>query len=174
MKKLCRSKQCSEVNPQALECFVKDSRYADGYQNRCKVCQKKYDSDRFLTKRSVILQQSKSYYESNLEQARAKRAEWRENHKEYAAQYGKLYRQLNPGKELAKTRKYAIAKMQAVPKWLSKAQIQEMQKVYETCPAGHEVDHIVPLQGKNVKGLHVPWNLQHLPKSENRKKSNKY
>lgn len=172
--KNCKNKDCDKSNPQDLASFVKDLRYKDGYQNSCKSCQKKYDASRFKAKREDILTASKVYYEQNIEEARIKRAEWRKTHREYAAEYGKMYRAMYPGKELAKTRRYTLAKSQAVPKWLSKEQVNLMTKIYENCPTGSEVDHIVPIQGKNVRGLHVPWNLQYLTKEENRKKSNKY
>lgn len=58
----------------------------------------------------------------------------------------------------------------ATPPWVD---YKALAAVYAACPPGHEVDHIVPIKGANVCGLHVPWNLQYLLKRENRSKANR-
>jgi hypothetical protein len=97
----------------------------------------------------------------------------RERSQKWAKDTYKERYKADPGKyrELAARRNATKAK--ATPKWLSEDQKTEMQEFYQHTPDGFEVDHIIPLRGKKVCGLHVPWNLQYLPISENRKKSNR-
>lgn len=91
------------------------------------------------------------------------------------------YRQSHPSKILANTRKYQIAKRNRLPKWVDKDELFLIREIYDlaalrTSKFGFSwhVDHIVPLQGKLVSGLHVPENLQVIPAVINTKKGNKY
>lgn len=83
---------------------------------------------------------------------------WRDSHKHVLKEYS------------AKRRAF---RKNACPGWLNNAQLIEIKHIYQNCPSDMEVDHIVPLQGKNVCGLHVPWNLQYLSVSANRSKGNR-
>lgn len=60
---------------------------------------------------------------------------------------------------------------QHTPIW---SDVERIKYIYKNRPEGYHVDHIIPLQGKNICGLHVPENLQYLPASENIVKSNKF
>lgn len=51
---------------------------------------------------------------------------------------------------------------------------EEINKFYENCPEGYHVDHVIPLKGKTVSGLHVLSNLQYLTAEENLRKGNKF
>lgn len=63
----------------------------------------------------------------------------------------------------------------ATPAWLNRQQRRQMNKIYLTAKVtGKSVDHIVPLSNPLVCGLHVPWNLQVLPRDENMAKSNHF
>lgn len=59
-------------------------------------------------------------------------------------------------------------KLNATPTWANKITIKE---IYKNCPTGHDVDHIIPLAGKFVCGLHVENNLQYMISKENKIKS---
>lgn len=61
--------------------------------------------------------------------------------------------------------------MDRTPKWADRNAILD---IYDKCPDGYVVDHIIPLKGKLVSGLHVANNLQYLTPEANTAKSNNY
>lgn len=63
------------------------------------------------------------------------------------------------------------------PPWLTNSMLSDIEGFYKQAqdsPEDMHVDHIVPLQGEFVSGLHVPWNLQVIPASDNLSKGNTY
>ena len=85
------------------------------------------------------------------------------------------------GVSVARCAERYASKRQRTPYWLSKADRERIKDIYLSCRKltqdtgiRHHVDHIVPLMGKYVSGLHTPGNLQILLGSENCRKSNKW
>ncbi|CAL9960608.1 hypothetical protein VPHD69_0053 [Vibrio phage D69] len=115
--------------------------------------------------REGLKKAGRKYYLENTEDVKARNKEWRDS---------------NPDVKLALTRKYQAAKLKRTPEWLSEDQVDEMRDFYTAAEMfkqytgeTYHVDHIIPLQGESVSGLHVPWNLQILPAKENLMKSNR-
>lgn len=71
----------------------------------------------------------------------------------------------------ARIKQYKLDFAKQVPNW---ANTKDIKEFYLACPAGMEVDHIIPINGVLVSGLHVLNNLQYLSKQDNLYKSNKF
>lgn len=85
--------------------------------------------------------------------------------------YHKVYIQEHRAEYNARNAKRRSIRLQRTPSW---ANLDKIKDFYLKCPIGYHVDHIVPLQGDTVSGLHVEYNLQYLTASENMSKGNKF
>ena len=102
-------------------------------------------------------------------------ARYRAKRRGHYAEKHRQWKKRNPGRMNAYGARRKTAKLKASPVWLDVASRVEIDGVYFYCSLfyTYTVGHVVPLQGKTVRGLHVPWNLQPLTKSQNSKKHNK-
>ena len=109
---------------------------------------------------------------------------WRNTNYNHALQANRKsalkWRTEKPFKNVAKTARYTANKLKATPSWLTESHNLQIQCKYSLAQMfsretgiQHHVDHIVPLKGKTVCGLHVPWNLRVIPAVDNLRKSNK-
>lgn len=108
----------------------------------------------------------------------ARTALWMALNPEKTRANAKACRQRNPDKEAAKVQRRNAAKLNATPFWANQDAINKhyMNARYLTEVTGqiHHVDHIVPLRGKFVCGLHVEYNLRAIPHFLNTRKGNKH
>lgn len=121
---------------------------------------------------------SRKWYEQNKEQSFAASAAWRARNPEKAKAAVGRWGQANPHKLNAAAARRRAAVLLRTPVWADQSKIEafyEKAKIL-TAQTGveHHVDHIIPLQGDLVSGLHVETNLQILSARLNRSKSNRF
>lgn len=158
---LKRCKKCSLLL--YISEFHKNYTYEDGYLPICTPCRNNKPPRKVKSKKN----------KTDIDPYLCSDKELAQKHKEYLD----LYRPYETYRERFRKitnyhnvmRRARVKK--ACPKWVNKEKIRE---IYEKCPDGYHVDHIVPLKNDMVCGLHVPWNLQYLTASENISKSNKF
>jgi hypothetical protein len=114
---------------------------------------------------------SKERYQRNKSwQQLRTQAKWIAN-KEKVTETNNRWLDNNTGMRAFYSNKRRSAKKHRTPAW---ANLDAIKTIYANCPEGYHVDHVIPLQGRLVSGLHIESNLQYLPASENAKKFNKY
>lgn len=164
--------------------FTRDKSRLDGYEYVCKSCKKKR-SDKYIAGNKLrIKKYSTAWYKQNKERVKNYGARYRASNKDTVAEKDSArnveYARNNPDKVAEKCGRRRASKKQRTPPWLTKKHIEEMRGFYRLAKemeketgVKHHVDHIIPLQGETVSGLHVPWNLQVLTASDNSRKGNK-
>lgn len=108
----------------------------------------------------------------------ASKKKWREANKEFHKELTKAWAQKNKHIVQEIVRRRQAKKLQRTPAWADKKKMQEIyaeaRRMTKETGIPHDVDHIIPLQGKMVSGLHCEQNLQVLPRKQNRQKHNHF
>lgn len=190
-------KICPKCNTEkAPEQFSKSKQTRDGLQGHCRSCKSAYykaDIESYKArhaklygeKRNEIRARCGAYYEANRErmQATARKRYERlpEHEKAKIAAKAIEFDRAFPGQARARSVLRRLRQKQAAPAWMTDEHRRAINDVYDAaqilerlCGGEYHVDHIVPIRGRTVCGLHVPWNLQILSAKENVSKSNRY
>lgn len=172
-QKLAKKKYNASAKGKAAK-KLDDAKYYAKNKAKIGAKQKVYNSN---NKKSVVAKQQE--WLVNNPDARKKHSKaYYNNNKDVCRERNKIWAKANPNKRREYLASYRAAKLKATPLWVD---VEALSEVYSDCndlqwlsEEPLEVDHIVPLQGKNVCGLHIAENLQIITQSQNRAKGNKY
>lgn len=175
------NKTCSDCfTEKPIEEFFKDKRRLTGRGHLCNTCKNKRNRawvEKNLEKHKEIQKASriKNYTTEKRRKSYSDKA--RETGKKWKQKWYTENQSLCVAQATMRKKRVRIR----TPKWLTKEDKAKIANFYawakiisDLTGEKQHVDHIVPLQGKTVSGLHVPWNLQILSQKENLHKLNKF
>lgn len=145
-----------------------------------KPCKHGHLTDRLVSNKKCTecnIQQKNAWRIANPDKLKLQQIRYKEVNGDSMALSTSRWARINKDKKNVSTANRRAAKLNATPKWLTEVMRSEIEYFYKESSEKiipHHVDHIVPLQGVLVCGLHVPWNLQVIPAKDNLKKSNTY
>ena len=162
----------------------------------CKVCKRKSQKRYYSENSEQVISYQKQYRKDNAELISTSRKSYRElnsdkikkanrnqylKNQEQRKEQSRQWRQDNPDRVAYQSALKRTRKLQATPNWLTEDDYKWIQWFYtqakrleEVTGIPHHVDHIIPLKGKKVSGLHTPYNLQILTAEENMRKHNEW
>lgn len=174
-KRRSKHREWAAANPEKMNAYSADWRKRNP-QRASEVQSKSYRKHR-----DRVLRQDKERRLANLELFLERERQSAKRNAESRKKKEKRWRAANPHKVAA----YAAARRAAlslrVPKWLTEQDYAQIDGLYAeasrlTTETGviHHVDHVLPLRGRFVSGLHVPQNMRVMIGSENLRKSNNW
>ncbi len=174
--------------------FYKEVKNKSGFGKTCKECQSSHKRAYYIKNRESLLKKRAEYRKNNKDKikkyqeeyscenpqvARKAKKKWRlkPENKEQMANLSKNWAVNNRDKRRYMSSRRRASKLNATPKWADMEKIAGVytgaKKLEDLMGLKFHVDHIIPLQGENVCGLHIWENLQVLEASLNIKKGNK-
>jgi hypothetical protein len=140
-------------------------------RDKTRASQKKY----YEANKELCLDKIKNCQKANKDKYNKFIYGWQKANPDKVAAIRKRYYEKNSAKDIARVRRRQ-GKIKHCEIFMNAGELAEIQGLYDFCRIfkGFEIDHIIPLNGKLVSGLHILSNLQVLPIYENRSKQNKY
>lgn len=190
-------KYCNKCKTEKEEfLFPKNRSKKGGLHDWCKECHTAAQMRRYNRDPRKAIAASQAWYTKNIDKKReydkqyflkdkSKKGKhnkaWNERNKEKVSKTHSAWKKLNSEKVASYASQRRARELNASPSWLTPEQKDEILYMYWlardlrlTTGENYHVDHIIPLQGKGVCGLHVPWNLQILPADLNLRKHISY
>jgi len=169
---MSRLKQCKECGVRKEEThFQKNHTYKDGLTSKCRQCISVQRRAHYLNHKESIKTKALEYYKENRERRITQMREYTANNQDKERIRRKRYREANLLQVRASEAQKIQKRRRATPPW---ADLKAIKEFYQNRPEGCHVDHIIPLQGKDICGLHVLENLQYLPAKDNLRKGNQW